>query len=368
MKIEEIETGKQGKFKFLYKDYKPDEKLSEKLLEMFRNAPGETSLTKIQYFFKYNFNVEEAIKGLRKDMDEHPIDRIFPLTLEEMKTPIIGGEVTWLKIPENEKKKIRSLWNKGLKTRRKIMEDIYRECHVFKISNNIFVAATSIKYEGWRAFIIKTGNLAEKRIFEDDEGRKIEEYGEFRPAPLTSANGKTRIRVIPGSSEFPEQLTLIENINKLTKQLIYEIKNKEVHICCLSLDAMEEALKIISEVKDNPNISNITIWEEENLYNKELRFAYWEITAKLERRYHKAIVPEFNIEKSDRDPENIKALRKAGWGKWGGGGDIIFISNGFDIGSGYLNFTKWEKYQKWKEKTLKWIKENKATIQITDWI
>gem|GEM_PF-4486826 len=139
-------------------------------------------------------------------------------------------------------------------------------------------------------------------------------------------------------------------------------------MCCLSLDAMEEALKLISEAKDNPNISNITIWEKESLYNKELRFVYWEITAKLERRYHKAIVPEFNIEKSDRDPENIKAFVKNGWGNWGGGGDIIFVSNGFDIGSGYLNFTKWEKYQKWKEKTLKWIKENKATIQITDWI
>ena len=50
MKIEEIEMGKQGKFKFLYKDYKPDKKLSEKLLEMFRNTPGETSLIKIQYF------------------------------------------------------------------------------------------------------------------------------------------------------------------------------------------------------------------------------------------------------------------------------------------------------------------------------
>jgi len=360
--------GKQGKFKFLYKDYKPDKKLSEKLLEMFRNTPGETSLTKTQYFFKYNFNVEEAIKGLRKDMDEHPIDRIFPLTLEEMKTPIIGGEVTWLKIPENEKKKIKSSWNKGLKTRRKIMENIYKECHVFKISENIYIAATLVKYEGWRAFIIKTGNLAEKRIYEDDEGRKIEEYGEFRPAPFPSANGKTRIRVIPGSSEFPEQLTLIENINKLTKDLIYEVGDGEVRICSLSLDAMEEALKLISEAKDDPNISSIMIWEEENLYNRELKYAYWEITAKLDREYYRAVVPEFNIEKSSRDPENVKALRKAGWGKWGGGGDIIFISNGFDISSGYLNFTKWEKYQKWKEKTLKWIKENKATIQIINWI
>ena len=324
MKIEGVKMGKRGKFKFLYKDYKPDEKLSEKLLEMFRNTPGETSLTKIQYFFKHNFNTEEAIKSLRKDMDEHPIDRIFPLTLEEMKTPIIGGKVTWLKIPENEKKKIRSSWNKGLKTRRKIMENIYKECHVFKITENIYVAATLVKYEGWRAFIIKTGKLAEKRVYEDDKGRKIEEYGEFRPGPFPSANGKTRIRVIPGSNEFPEQLTLIENINKLTKQLIYEIKDNEVYLCCLSLDAMEEALKLISEVKDNPNISNITIWGNMALYNRELRFAYWEITNKLWGEYYRAVVPELNLEKSDRDPENIRFYRKAGWGKWGGGGDIIF--------------------------------------------
>ena len=44
---------------------------------------------------------------------------------------------------------------------------------------------------------------------------------------------------------------------------------------------MEEALKLISEVKDNPNISNITIWENMALYNRELKYAYWKITDKL---------------------------------------------------------------------------------------
>lgn len=343
-----------GKFKFLYKDFKPDEKLSEKALELFRRVPRELSLYKIKYFFKYNFDVDAAVEGLRKWCLSE-VGHLYHVTLEEAEIPsFFGFALDSVKIPENVERRYWDAWGRGLEERRKVVEEIFRQCNVFKILENLYIVETLIKFEGYRYFVVKTGELAKKYVYEDVEGRKIRELGGFRPGWFWSVDRKTRIRVLPTMAKLPESITVLD---KLAEDLIYEVDNGKVYMCSFSLYACDEAVELIRELKNDPEIWSIEVWQDEAVYNRELDYAYEELD-KLQGRYCMAIAPEYDLEKPWRNPENVEAFRKAGWGEKNCIGLVVVSSNGFDYDPGYMNFMRLEKYYEWREKFLKWNEEH----------
>ena len=345
-------------FKFLYKDLKPDPKLSEIALEVFRRVPGVYSSEKIESLFKYDFNIERIIDDLRVySLEDELIIGENRTVLEDQVNPIIlGNHYTILDfvtgsevVSENLIRKLEEMWKEN---RRKVVEFIYEKCDVFKVRENLFVVAVLIRFEGWSFYIVKKGRLASKFVFEDSEGKKI------RWIQDSGKNIELKFRC--PLTDFPDQIAIVD---KLARKLICEIVNGRVLMCSFSVDAIEEAVNLISELKNDPSIWSIDIWRCEEVYDREYAsphtldaFSDKNVRA-LQKRFDKVIAPDFDEEKPYNDPKNIEAFRRAGWAVRGCMGHVIVESNGFDSKAIYMNYMRLEKYREWRKKILEWCRE-----------
>jgi len=349
---------KKGKFKLLHKDLKPDNKLSAKLLELFRRVPVECSIAKIEHFFIYNFDIESAIKGL-VDRCKKDIGNLYHITIESAEQPIFSGEVNPLEIPKNVKADLRQLWYRRLEDRWRIVSNIFRDCKVFKINENLYIVETLIKYEGCKYYVVKLDELAKKNIYTDDGGNKITEYKDaWRKSPVKTRKGEKKwVRILPKHPLIlPEAVAVI---NKLTEDLIYEISNGKALMCSFSSKATKEAIKLITELRNNQEIWSIGIWHEEKIYNREIGLSEH---FRLGEMCMAAIAPGYKVcdnwmETADywKSPEGLKPFREAEWGYKGCMG-LIVVENGYDVKAPYSSFLRLEEYYKWKKMFMTWGK------------
>ncbi|MHA1722296.1 MAG: hypothetical protein ACTSXW_04370 [Candidatus Baldrarchaeia archaeon] len=230
---------------------------------------------------------------------------------------------------------------------------------MFRVKENLYIIETLIKYEGYKYYVVKTGELAKKHTYIDDNGLKISEYeNAWRKKPVRTRKGKkTWVRVLAKHSLIlPEAVTIV---NKMARDLIYDISNGRCFMYSLSVEATEEAIKLLSELKDNPEIWDISLWKREEIYSGKISF---EEFLKLDEKCWTAIAPNYkghNLLKDPtgwRSPENLEAFRKSGWG-WKGCTGLIVVENGYDVKAPYSSFLRLKKYYGWKNRFLEWGKE-----------
>jgi len=256
-----------------------------------------------------------SLKKLRNPR-KSGIGNLYHITIEDAELPVFSGEVNPLKIPEDVKADFREIWIHGnLDDRWRIVSDIFRDCKVFRVKENLYIIETLIKYEGYKYYIVKTGELAKKHTYIDDNGLKISEYeNAWRKKPVRTRKGKkTWVRVLAKHSLIlPEAVTIV---NKMARDLIYDISNGRCFMCSLSVEATGEAIKLLSELKDNPEIWDISLWKREEIYSGKISF---EEFLKLDEKCWTAIAPNYkgyNLLKDPtgwRSPENLEAFRKCG--------------------------------------------------------
>ncbi len=350
---------RKGKFKLLYIDLKPDEKLSGRLLELFRRVPVECSIAKIEYFFIYNFDVESAVEGLT-DRCKRDVGNLYHITVEDAEFPVFSGEVKPLEFPEDVKADFMEIWvNGSLDDRWRIVSDIFRDCKMFRVREDLYIVETLIKYEGYKYYVVKVGDFAKKSTYIDDDGLRVSEYeNAWRKKPVRTRKGKkTWVRVLAKHSLIMPEAVVI--VNKMTRDLIYEVSNGRCFMCSFSVEATEEAIKLLSELRDNPEIWGINLWKREEVYSGKIGFDEF---LKFDEKCWAAIASNYKGYNSLKDPtgwrspENLEAFRRSGWG-WKGCMGLVVVENGYDVKVPYSGFLRLEKYYKWRNRFLEWGRE-----------
>lgn len=121
------------------------------------------------------------------------------------------------------------------------------------MNEDLYIVKTQIKYEGCKYYVVKLDELANKYVYIDD-GNPVREYEDAwrKPSMKARKDRKKWVRVLPKHSLISPDAVAI--VDKMSRDLVYEICNGKLMMCSFSIDATKEAIELISEFKDNPEV------------------------------------------------------------------------------------------------------------------
>jgi len=385
-----------GRFKLLYEDLKPNEKLGEIALEVLRSAPLVKANTVIATLFEAKFDLDKCMEILNEFLDIVLKPRFHGLDKVER---AVGLGIDWEEVLEIKSlfpRSVKNLWVHDarhedithyrkvldiLRSRfgnspRKLVEQFIQKCDVFKVKDDLYIVCVLFLCAGWKTYVVKGGKLVRETeigVFSDyTRWRSIWPYHEMFEEDYPELPKITH-KVFETWCKSPDDLLVI---NGFKKNLAAERRDNRVLMCTMTLDAGWEAVEYVKTIRDDKSVKRIIWWdapevwelwyrlEEESLKEKrsksllrdkelnELRHVASEYATKLIY----TLVPSLGRISKIKDKDAriravLKAYLEADWApRVLGDGHLIIESDGFDCGHFLRLYFRVDERRKWLRK------------------